>query len=150
MLERGGAQLRPFRFLHEADLHLDSPFKGLTSSPSAIRDYIRESTFIALTRMAQIAIEQQVDFVVISGDVYDLTDRSFGAQLSSQRASLSVSEEGIHVYIIHGNHDAEDGARARSNWPPHVHVFGSYEVTSLSHTDFEGHIIATVSGISYG
>ena len=134
--------MRPFRFLHAADLHLDSPFKGLTSLPSVIRDYIRESTFIALTRMVQIAIEQRVDFVVISGDVYDLSDRSLRAQLRFQQAMISLSEAGIHVYIIHGNHDSEDGARARLDWPPHVHVFGSDEVSTLPYTDSDGHIIS--------
>ena len=61
--------MRSFRFLHAADLHLDSPFKGLTNLPPVIRDYIRESTFLALTNMVQVAKREQVDFVVISGDV---------------------------------------------------------------------------------
>jgi exonuclease SbcD len=142
--------LRPFRFLHAADLHLDSPFKGLTNLPPIIRDYIRESTFLALKRMVLVAKQEQVDFVVISGDVYDLSDRSLRAQLRFQQAMLSLSEAGIHVYLIHGNHDSEDGSRARLNWPPHVHVFSSDEVGTVPYVTSDGLTIATISGISYG
>jgi exonuclease SbcD len=116
--------LRPFRFLHAADLHLDSPFKGLTDLPPIIRRFIRESTFLALTNMVQVAKREQVDFVIISGDVYDLSDRSLRAQLRFQQAMISLADAGIHVYVIHGNHDSMDGARARLDWPSLVHVFG--------------------------
>ncbi|MEX2414515.1 MAG: DNA repair exonuclease [Paenibacillaceae bacterium] len=142
--------MRPFRFLHAADLHLDSPFKGLTSLPPAVRDYIRESTFLALQRMVQVAKQEQVDFIVISGDVYDLSDRSLRAQLRFQQAMISLSEAGIHVYLIHGNHDSEDGSRARLNWPSHVHVFGSDEAGTVPCITSDGLTIAAISGISYG
>lgn len=141
--------MRPFRFLHAADLHLDSPFRGLTNLPPVIRDYIRESTFIALQRMVQVAIREQVDFVLISGDVYDLSDRSLRAQLRFQQAMNSLAEAGIHVYLIHGNHDSEDGSQARLNWPTHVHVFGSDAVNTIPHITAEGLTVATISGISY-
>lgn len=141
--------MTPFRFLHAADLHLDSPFKGLTNLPPAIRDYIRESTFMALQRMVQLAMDQQVNFVLISGDVYDLADRSLRAQLRFQQAMASLSEAGIHVYLIHGNHDSEEGARARLNWPKHVHVFSSEDVETIPYITPEGLTIATISGISY-
>ncbi len=141
--------MRPFRFLHAADLHLDSPFRGLTHLPPAIRDYIRESTFMALQRMVQVAKFEQVDFVLISGDIYDLSDRSLRAQLRFQQAMLSLSEAGIHVYLIHGNHDAEDGSRARLNWPANVHVFGSETVGTIPYVTDDGLTVATISGISY-
>ena len=141
--------MRPLRFLHAADLHLDSPFRGLTNLPPVIRDYIRESTFMALQRMVQLAMSEQVDFILISGDVYDLSDRSLRAQLRFQQAMNSLAEAGIHVYLIHGNHDSEDGARARLNWPEHVHVFSSDAVSTIPHISAEGLTVATISGISY-
>jgi exonuclease SbcD len=141
--------LRPFRFLHAADLHLDSPFKGLSKLPSAIRDRIRESTFLALHRMVQAAKNEQVDFVVISGDVYDLSDRSLRAQLRFQQAMISLADAGIHVYLIHGNHDSEDGSRAALNWPDLVHVFGSGGVETLPFLAPDGTTVASISGISY-
>lgn len=142
--------MRPFRFLHAADLHLDSPFRGLTNLPPAIRDYIRESTFMALQNLVHVAKTEQIDFIVISGDIYDLSDRSLRAQLRFQQAMISLSEAGIHVYLIHGNHDSEDGSRAKLNWPLSVHVFGSDEVGTVAHVSSDGLMLAMISGISYG
>lgn len=79
----------PFRFLHAADLHLDSRFVGLAQLPQAVRSYLRESTFAALGRLVGVAVEEEVDFVVISGDVYDITDASLQGQLRFRRRSNS-------------------------------------------------------------
>ena len=79
--------MRGFRFLHAADLHLDSPFRGLSEVPRPIREVIRGSTLSALDRLTELAIRERVNFVVIAGDVYDLEDRSVRAQLRFQRAA---------------------------------------------------------------
>lgn len=102
--------MRGFRFLHAADLHLDSPFRGLSEVPRPIREVIRGSTLSALDRLTELAIRERVNFVVIAGDVYDLEDRSVRAQLRFQRAAERLAEAGIGVYIAHGNHDPLDGS----------------------------------------
>jgi len=142
--------MKSFRFLHAADLHLDSPFKGLFGLPDAVRDRIRESTFSALSRMVDIAIDEQVDFVIIAGDVYDLADRSLRAQLRFQQAVGILSDNGIPVYAVHGNHDPLDGARARLLWPESVHFFAADSVETVIARNKDGEEIAAVSGISYG
>ena len=72
-----------FRFMHAADLHLDSPFIGISGLDDTLRSYVQESTFRALERLVQLAIDQQVDFIVISGDIYDSSNiccaRSFAS-----------------------------------------------------------------------
>jgi exonuclease SbcD len=60
-----------FRFLHCADLHLDSPLRGLEADPDAPVDKIRGATREALQNMVNFAIDQRVDFVVAAGDLYD-------------------------------------------------------------------------------
>ena len=65
-----------FRFMHAADLHLDSPFIGISGLDDTLRSYVQESTFRALERLVQLAIDQQVDFIVISGDIYDSSNIS--------------------------------------------------------------------------
>lgn len=142
--------MKPFRFLHAADLHLDSPFKGLTGLPEAVRGRIRESTFAALSRLVSIAVRERVDFVVVSGDVYDLSDRSLRAQLRFQQAAETLADNGIPLFVIHGNHDPLDGARARLTWPESVVFFGADDVRTVTVKDRDGVAIASVSGISYG
>lgn len=140
----------PFRFLHAADLHLDSRFAGLSHLPQDIRSYLRESTFAALGRLVGVAILQKVDFVVISGDVYDVSEASLQGQLRFREALEELGRHGIQVFLIHGNHDPLDGPRLSSAPPAHVTVFGGSEpehVTARRRED--GREVAVVSGISY-
>jgi exonuclease SbcD len=141
--------MKAFRFMHAADLHLDSPFVGMAELPQGIRDSLRQSTFIALANMVELAIQQKVDFVLISGDVYDLADRSLRAQIRFQKALQRLSSSNIAIYIVHGNHDPEDGRAARLNWPAHAHFFSASEVESLP-VILEGKgTVAQIYGISY-
>lgn len=140
----------PFRFLHAADLHLGSRFAGLAHLPQEIRSYLRESTFAALGRLVGVAVNQQVDFVVISGDVYDMADASLQAQLRFREALNELGSHGIQVFLIHGNHDPLDGPRLASVPPEHVTVFGGSgpeHVTARRRED--GREVAVISGISY-
>ncbi|MHA6529828.1 metallophosphoesterase family protein [Paenibacillus sp. BAC0078] len=140
----------PFRFLHAADLHLDSRFAGLVQLPQAIRSYLRESTFAALGRLVGVAVQEEVDFVVISGDVYDVSDASLQGQLRFQEALQELGRHGIAVYLIHGNHDPLDGPRLNSEPPGHVTVFGSGEPgQAIACRRCDGQEVAVVSGISY-
>ncbi|MBX4341380.1 metallophosphoesterase, partial [Mycobacterium tuberculosis] len=59
------------KFLHCADLHLDSPFKGLSSLPERLFQRLFDSTFVSFKRLIDLAISEEVDFVIIAGDLYD-------------------------------------------------------------------------------
>ncbi|MEK4349924.1 DNA repair exonuclease [Paenibacillus sp. FSL R5-0475] len=140
----------PFRFLHAADLHLDSRFAGLAHISPAIRSYLRESTFAALGRLVRVAIQENVDFIVISGDVYDVSDASLQGQLRFQEALKELGQQGIHVFLIHGNHDPLDGLRLTTEMPSHVTVFGGEKPDLASaYRRKDGQEVAIVSGISY-
>ncbi|KAA1190892.1 exonuclease SbcCD subunit D [Paenibacillus sp. B2(2019)] len=140
----------PFRFLHAADLHLDSRFAGLAHISPAIRSYLRESTFAALGRLVRVAIQENVDFIVISGDVYDVSDASLQGQLRFQEALKELGQQGIHVFLIHGNHDPLDGLRLTTEMPRHVTVFGGEKPDlSTAYRRKDGQEVAIVSGISY-
>ncbi|MDF2814932.1 MAG: repair exonuclease [Paenibacillus sp.] len=141
--------MRAFRFMHAADLHLDSPFKGLSSLPQLIRETIRESTFQALWNLVDLAITEKVDFVVFAGDIYDGADRSLRAQLRFQRAVERLAERGIASYVVHGNHDPDDGRKAKLTWPDYVHFFSSKEVECKEALNSKGHVLAHVHGMSY-
>ncbi|HEX3993273.1 MAG TPA: DNA repair exonuclease [Acetobacteraceae bacterium] len=96
-----------FRFLHCADLHLDSPLRGLEADPDAPVDKIRGATREALHNLVNFAIEQRVDFVVAAGDLYDgdLRDWHSGHFLTGEITRLTNA--GIPFIAIRGNHDAE-------------------------------------------
>jgi exonuclease SbcD len=115
--------VEPFTFLHAADLHLDSPFKGMQRLPSGIFERVRTSTFTALKRLVNIAIQKQVDAVLLSGDLYDGENRSLKAQLLLREELERLHDNGISVFITHGNHDHLAGKWATISWPENVYFF---------------------------
>ncbi len=93
-----------FTFLHAADLHLDSPLRGLDpEAPPRIRDATRQ----ALIRLVDTALERRVDFVLLAGDLYDGAQRDFrcGQFLLQQLGRLTRGK--IEIVAIRGNHDAD-------------------------------------------
>ncbi|WP_123041190.1 metallophosphoesterase family protein [Cohnella candidum] len=139
----------PFTFVHAADLHLDSPFKGLGKVPDAVRESLRESTFGSFRRLVDTAVLEGADFVVLAGDLYDMADRSLRAQLRLQRMLTELADEGIGVFAVHGNHDPESGRQARLDWPAGIRVFGSGTVECAEARRRDGTLAAHVYGISY-
>ncbi|WP_318616720.1 DNA repair exonuclease [Sporosarcina sp. YIM B06819] len=111
------------RFIHTADLHLDSPFKGMTGLPMERLNHLRDSTFVAFTNLIDHAINTKPDFVLIAGDIYDGEDRSLRAQMKFHEGMEKLNEAGISVFISHGNHDHLAGKWTRFALPPNVHVF---------------------------
>lgn len=141
--------MNSFRFLHAADLHLDTPFSGMSGVPDRLRRFLRESTFAAFDRLVRLAIREAVDFIVLSGDIYDASDSSLRAQLRLREGWDKLGEHGIPVYLIRGNHDPLSSRRLRMALPPHVTEFGAQaeSVTAVRRSD--GQPVAVVTGISY-
>jgi DNA repair protein SbcD/Mre11 len=109
-----------FRFLHCADLHLDSPLRGLEADPDAPADKIRGATREAFVNLVDFAIAQRVDFVVAAGDLYDgdWQDWRTGRFLIDQIRRLT--DEEIPFVAIRGNHDAESVITRRLRMPSDI------------------------------
>ena len=116
-----------FRFLHAADIHLDSPVSGLNGYPSVNVVRFRTATREAFDRLVETAIRERVDFVVIAGDLYDGDWRDYSTGLYFVSRMARLHQAGIPVYLLHGNHDAESVITRRLELPPNVHVFGAEE-----------------------
>lgn len=97
--------MQKIKFIHVADLHLDSPFKGITKVSLELGQKLKESTFTAFSKVVQTAIKEQVDFVIIAGDIFDIEDRSIRAQLRFKKDLERLINENIGVFICFGNHD---------------------------------------------
>ena len=112
-----------FKFLHAADLHLDSPLTKLSQYPGAPVEKIRLATRDALANLVRLALDEGVAFVVIAGDVYDgdWDDYNTGHYFNSQMVKLK--EVGIPVYLISGNHDATNKMTRNLKLPANVHQF---------------------------
>ncbi|MFO8069288.1 MAG: DNA repair exonuclease [Alkalibacterium sp.] len=135
------------RYIHAADLHLDSPFKGLKNMPAALFDKIKASTFDSLRKVVDAAIHHHVDFVLVAGDVYDIEDRSIRAQVLLRKELERLHDDGISVYLIHGNHDYITNDELHLSLPENVEVFGPEVETKIYETANKESV--AISGFSY-
>lgn len=147
--KRGRNQLRKeISFIHAADLHIDSPFKGLTHLPETIKQDVLSSTFTALDQLVRTAIAKQVDFVLLVGDIFDHNLHSLKAQVHVRTACEKLGEHHIDVFMSFGNHDYLKGSPFQLTFPPNVHIFQSEEVTYFPYIKNK-ETIAHIYGFSY-
>ena len=86
-------------FIHAADLHLGAPFKGLRASSPLWADVLLKAIPDAYRRIVDTAIEKQVDFVVVAGDIFDDSRPSY-ADFSLFVSGLErLNDAGIPVYL---------------------------------------------------
>lgn len=123
-----------FRFLHAADIHLDSPLRGLSRYEGVPADTVRTATREALNNLVELAIEERVAFVVIAGDLYDGDWEDFGTGLFFCGAMGRLASAGIEVYLLYGNHDADSSITRKLPLPPNVHVFPHKGPSTFEHS----------------
>lgn len=88
------------RFLHTADWQLGKRFGSVGDSSK--QEALRSARFQAIDRLADLAGEQNVDFVLVAGDLFD------SPTVSKSIVSLALGKIGeirVPVYVIPGNHD---------------------------------------------
>ena len=113
------------KFIHTADIHLDSPLSGLSAYQDAPADLLRTVTRDAFTRLIDLAIEEAVDFMVIAGDLYDGGWKDYNTGHYFCREMGRLNKAGLPVYVVFGNHDAESEMTKKLTLPPNVHAFGA-------------------------
>lgn len=113
------------KFVHAADLHLDSPMRGLERYVGAPVERFRRATRRALENLVALCIDEGADFLVIAGDLYDgdWKDYSTGLFFLSQMSELR--EAGVTVYLVRGNHDAASQITRHLELPANVVEFSS-------------------------
>lgn len=111
------------RFVHAADIHLDSPLRGLEDYPGAPIHRIRTATRMALTRLVDLCLSEQVQFLLIAGDLFDIDWRDFHTALFVVEQLRRLDNAHIPVFLILGNHDSHQEMTRRTPWPGNVHVF---------------------------
>jgi len=112
-----------FRFVHTADIHLDSPLRSMALRDAVLAEEIGTASRLTFARIVDLCIAEDVDALLIAGDLHDSSQTSMKTArfLAGQLARLG--EEGIRVFIIQGNHDAGSRLSRELVWPDCVHVF---------------------------
>lgn len=118
------------RFVHAADLHLDSPLVGLDRYPGAPVADLRAATRAALANLVDAVIEEDAHFLLLAGDLYDGDWTDFNTGLHFNAQMLRLREAGIPVFLVRGNHDAESQITRALTQPDNVHVFPGREAST--------------------
>lgn len=143
--------IEPFRFLHTGDLHLDSPITGLSAeAPPRVLGVLRDATTAAWQAVVRTALEEQVDFVIVAGDVFEVASPTLLGQTRFRDGLAELARAGIRSFVVHGNHDPADGRSWAPSlaFPEAVHRFGTTAVESVP-VMRQGTEIARVHGRSY-
>ncbi len=135
-----------FKFVHAADLHLDTPFRGVPAD-SGLTGTFQQATFRAFSRIVDLCLREHVAFLLLAGDLFDAKDRSVRARLALRRELERLDVAGIRAFIVHGNHDPLSGDTGALGLPGTVKVFGpDWEEVEVHR---EGRLLCRVQGLSY-
>jgi exonuclease SbcD len=114
-----------FKFIHAADIHLDSSLRGLQQYEGAPVEEIRRAPRDGLVNLVNLAIEQSVEFVLIAGDLYDGNWKNFQTGMFFVKQAARLREAGIKLFLIAGNHDAANKMTRSLPLPENVKFFSA-------------------------
>lgn len=138
----------PFRFVHTADLHLDSPLRSLALRNTELARLVRSATRDALVRIVDLCIAENVDALLIAGDLYDGSQTSMNTALFLAGELRRLDAAGIRTFVIRGNHDAQSQVTRELTLPPSVHVFSGRSKVVLAKTLANGRAVH-IHGVSF-
>lgn len=145
-----------FRFLHLADLHLETRFGGRAE----VRARLREATLEAFRRAVDLAVESELHALLVAGDAFDDELLSRRTELAFVADVRRAAEAGVHVLYATGNHDP-GSARHRAArlglepdgvgrpWHERVHVFRSATPEVVRVTELGGRTVGVVVGAGH-
>ncbi|MFG1421799.1 metallophosphoesterase family protein [Roseixanthobacter liquoris] len=138
----------PFRFIHAADIHLDSPLRSLALRDPDLAALIGTATRRAFVGIIDLCLAEQVDALVLAGDLYDgdQTSMKTARFLGEQMQRLDAA--GIEVFIVRGNHDALSKITKELAFPDRVRVFTS-RAEALPAARAAGGVPVMIHGLSF-
>lgn len=92
-----------YRFIHAADIHLDSPLRSLALRDANLAEVVGNATRKAFTRIIDLCLEEEVDALLIAGDLYDRDQTSMKTARFLAEQFHRLDQAGIRTFIIRGN-----------------------------------------------
>lgn len=134
-------------FVHAADIHLDSPLKGLFRYEGAPDvDEIRGATRQALDNLVGLVLSEKAPLLIIAGDLYDGDWQDFNTGLYFSKQMQRLGKAGVRVAVVRGNHDAANTMTNSLIMPDNVKIFGTRKPETWELDDLG----VAVHGQSYG
>ena len=138
-----------FRFLHCADLHIGSAFTGLSRRLPELDGRLAETPFLAWKNTVRTAIEEKVDFLLISGDCFDRHAPSLKGRIEFYKGLEELDKSSIPVFIVSGNHDPYPQAWSKALHLPENVIFFPTDKVECHPFIKNGETVATIGGIGH-
>ncbi len=135
-----------FKFIHAADVHLDSPLRGLSRYASAPSESLRDACRRAFENLVDLAIEEKAAFVLLAGDLYDGDWKDYGTGIFLSRQMGRLGRHNIPVITVAGNHDAANRMTKTLEGPGPMTMLSSRKVETLRRDDLG----VAIHGRSFG
>ena len=137
------------RFLHASDLHLERPLHGLAELPPGLVDLLVDAPLRAAQRVFDAALAEQVDFVLLAGDILRPTAAGPRGLVHLVEQLERLEARHIPVYWSTGRVDAATRWTDILHLPPNVHLASGRRV---EHWKFEkeGRLRAEIMGAASG
>lgn len=135
-----------FKFLHAADLHLDSPLLGLSTKSADFAERIEQASRRAFDNLVALAIAEGCRFVILAGDTFDGDLREYRTGLYFLSGMTKLRDAGIRVFLIAGNHDAENRFADKLALSGNVHRFAHKQAETVIVDEIE----VALHGRSFG
>lgn len=119
------------KFLQASDLHLEQPLYGLTEVPDHLRELLVEAPLQAAARVFETAILEDVDFVILAGDVINPRTAGPHAMAFLLDQFQQLADHKIPVYWCGGREDPPESWPEAVPLPELVHRFPQGKVKSL-------------------
>jgi exonuclease SbcD len=137
MLPATSATGSVIKFLHAADVHLDSPLRGLERYDGAPVEEIRGATRRAFENLIDLALAEEVAFLLLAGDLYDGDWKDYNTGLFFAAQMRRLEEAGIRAFVIAGNHDAASQITKVLRPPANVKVLSTRKPETVELPDLE-------------
>lgn len=121
--------------VHAADIHLDSPLRGLSRIGDDYAQELRRSTRRALENLVTLTLDRKADLLVIAGDLYDGSWHDFGTGQFFVQQMIPLRDAGIPVVIASGNHDAASQITRSLTLPNGIHLLATDKSESVYFDD---------------
>lgn len=108
------------KIIHAADLHIDSPLRGLSKYEGAPAAAMRGATRRAFSKLIDTCIREQASLLLLVGDIYDGDSRDYNTAAFFNAELARLREAGTRVVLLLGNHDAASILTKTLPLPPHA------------------------------
>lgn len=129
-------------------MHLDSPLRSLALRKPELAELVGNATRRAFVRIVDLCLDEQVDALLLAGDLYDGEQTSMKTARFLAEQVRRLHEAGIRVFVIRGNHDALSRITKELVFPDSVRVFGG-RADAIDIGRGRGEVPVVVHGLSF-